>query len=80
MADQSMASTFNLSKHRYLSPLSLSLLYQLQTSLLYYKYIKHIRVYVVYVVYIQPVNHRKEFHTDYTVVYPKPIIPMPALL
>ena len=41
MADQSMASTFNLSKRRYLSTLSLSRLYQLQTSLLYYKYFTH---------------------------------------
>ena len=51
MADQSMASTFNLSKCVYLSPLSLSRLYQLQTSLLYYKHIKHIST-TVYVVYI----------------------------
>ena len=59
MADQCMDSTFNLSKHMYLSPLSLSHLYQLQTSLLYYKHIKHIST-TEYVVYIQPVNHGTE--------------------
>ena len=67
MADQSMASTFNLSKHMCLSPLSLSRLYQLQTSLPYYKHIthEHYRVRSVHIA-CKPWDSETELNTEYT--------------
>ena len=69
MAGQSMASTFNLSKHTqcvYLSPLSLSRLYQLQTSLLYYKHITHeYSVRSVHTVACKPWDSETELNTEY---------------